>query len=153
MASTKIINVLKDDSFTEILDLFRATPAEEVIIVLPKRSKAFNKESHFDTLKDTAAETGKTASFLCSNPEVNDLAKEYGFEVLLPRSSTPARKAPARVSMVNEIENFYDNPPKAIAEEADIKDMAQDEEEMEEPEITPTKFEDDEEEEMPVDVQ
>ena len=43
MASTKIINVLKDDSFDEIIDLFKATPAEEVIFVLPKSAKAFNK--------------------------------------------------------------------------------------------------------------
>ncbi|HZZ99295.1 MAG TPA: baseplate J/gp47 family protein, partial [Candidatus Paceibacterota bacterium] len=151
MASTKIINVLKDDSFTEILDLFRATPAEEVIIVLPKRSKAFNKESHFETLKDTSKELDKTVSFLCSNQEVNDLAKDYGFDVLLPRSSTPTKKTSSKVSMVNEIENFYDNPPKAIAEEASISEMDQDDEP--EAEEIEEGYEDTEEEELPAEVQ
>ena len=66
MSSTKIINVLKDDSFQEILDLFKAAPAEEVIFVLPKRSKAFQKEDHFTALQSEAKNLSKTVSFLCS---------------------------------------------------------------------------------------
>ena len=87
MSSTKIINVLKDDSFQEILDIFKATPAEEVIFVLPKSAKAFKKEEHFVLLRTEAKELGKSVSFLCSNPEINDLAKKYKFDVLLARSA------------------------------------------------------------------
>ena len=51
MSSTKIINVLKDDSFQEILDLFKGTSAEEVIFVLPKSARAFKKEEHLILLE------------------------------------------------------------------------------------------------------
>mgnify|MGYP001557873065 CR=1 FL=1 len=86
MASTKIINVLKDDKFEEILDLFKETSAKEVIFVLPKKSKAFTSEEHFIILAGEASKTGKKISLLCSNSGVNDLAKKYGFDVLLPKN-------------------------------------------------------------------
>ena len=47
MGSTKIINVLKSDSFEDILAEFRKTEAEEVIFILPKNSKIARNESHF----------------------------------------------------------------------------------------------------------
>ncbi len=86
MASTKIINVLKDDKFEEILDLFKETPAKEVIFVLPKTSRAFGSEEHFVILDSEAEKHGKKISILCSNPEVNKLAKKYRFDVLLAKS-------------------------------------------------------------------
>lgn len=109
MSSTKIINVLKDDSFQEILGLFKATPAEEVIFVLPKSAKAFKKEEHFASLRSEAKELGKSVSFLCSNPELNDLAKKYRFDVLLARSPVPRKKANS-INVVNQIEEFYAEP-------------------------------------------
>ena len=87
MASTKIINVLKDDKFEEILDLFRDTPAKEVIFVLPKTSRAFKSEEHFVILDNEAEKHGKKISLLCSNPEINKLAKKYKFDVLLAKDS------------------------------------------------------------------
>ncbi len=122
MASTKIINVLKDDSFKEILELFKATPAEEVIFVLPKRSKAFQKEEHFSELKKETKQLGKAVSFLCSNAELNEMAKKYGFDVLLTRSSSPVRKSgtprseSGSISMVNEIEDFYEQTPAPVVQ-------------------------------------
>ena len=65
MASTKIINVLKDDQFEEILDLFKETSAKEVIFVLPKRSKAFTSEEHFIILANEALKSEKKISVLC----------------------------------------------------------------------------------------
>jgi len=122
-SSTKIINVLKDDSFQEIFDLFKATPAEEVIFVLPKSARAFKKEEHFISLRSESKDLGKSVSFLCSNPEINDLAKKYKFDVLLARSPVsrkstshqlnPSRSAPTETSsidVVNEIEDFYSEP-------------------------------------------
>ena len=85
MASTKIINVLKDDKFEEILDLFKNTSAEEVIFVLPKTSRAFKKEEHFTTLNSEAEKNNKKISLLCSNPDINTLAKKYKFDVLLAK--------------------------------------------------------------------
>ena len=83
MASTKIINVLKDDKFEEILDLFRNAPAKEVIFVLPKTSRAFKNEEHFIILENEAGKLGKKVSLLCSSPDINKLAKKYQFDVLL----------------------------------------------------------------------
>ncbi len=116
MSSTKIINVLKDDSFQEILNLFKATPAEEVIFVLPKRCKAFQKEDHFLALKAEAKGLGKAVSFLCSNPELNEIAKKHNFDVLLARAPVPRKKtatavtAAGSIDVVNQIEDFYSEP-------------------------------------------
>jgi len=138
MASTKIINVLKDDSFKEILDLFKLSSADEVIFVLPKKNKAFQKEDYFVSLRDEAARLNKTASFLCSNPELNELAKKHGFDVLLARqpkarskTGMPKKKSAkiveaGAVDMVNELEDFYEHPPISItaAAEADEELLA-----------------------------
>lgn len=86
MASTKIINVLKDDKFEEILDLFRDTSAKEVIFVLPKTSRAFKNEEHFIILENEAQKSNKKISLLCSSPDVNKLARKYKFDVLLAKS-------------------------------------------------------------------
>ncbi len=134
MSSTKIINVLKDDSFSEILELFKATPAEEVIFVLPKRSKAFQKEEHFVTLREQTKELGKRVSFLCSNPEINDLAQKHRFDVLLARSPVPRKKSNS-VNIVNEIEEFYAEPAIAGEEAESISTFnprAQEDEEFDE---------------------
>ena len=87
MASTKIINVLKDDKFEEILDLFRNTPAKEVIFVLPKTSRAFKNEEHFIILENEAEKAGKKISLLCSSPDTNKLAKKYKFDILLAKGN------------------------------------------------------------------
>ena len=117
MSSTKIINVLKDDSFSEILDIFKATPAEEVIFVLPKSAKAFKKEEHFADLRTEAKSLGKAVSFLSSSPELNDMAKKHKFDVLLARSPVPPKVSkPGKINsidVVNEIEDFYSEPADA----------------------------------------
>src|SRR3989338_1852662 len=87
MPSTKIINVLKDDKFEEILDLFKNTQAKEVIFVLPKTSKAFKNEGHFVILENEANKSNKRVSLLCSNPDTNKLANKYNFDVLLAKDN------------------------------------------------------------------
>ena len=82
MPGTKIINVLRDDRLEDILNIFRKTPAEEVIFVLPKKTKAFAKESSFATLADESQELGKNVLFLTENKEMNALAAQYDFAVL-----------------------------------------------------------------------
>jgi len=91
VASTKIINVLKDDKFEEILDLFRNASAKEIIFVLPKTSRAFKNEEHFIILENEAAKLDKKISLLCSNPEINTLAKKYQFDVLLAKNGNDHR--------------------------------------------------------------
>lgn len=110
MASTKIINVLKDDKFEEILDLFRDTSAKEVIFVLPKTSRAFKNEGHFVILENEAKKHGKKIALLCSNLEINNLAKKYKFDVLLAKDSddksfiTAVNQFDSKVSKVKEEE-------------------------------------------------
>lgn len=83
MSTTKIINVLKSDSLEEILDALKVTSAKEVIFVLPKKSKAFSTDRDFKALSDEASRSSKSISLLCSNHEVNQRAREYGFDVLM----------------------------------------------------------------------
>lgn len=118
MASTKIINVLKDDKFEEILDLFKSTPATEVIFVLPKTSRAFKNEGHFIVLDNEAGKTGKKVSLLCSNPEINKLAKKYRFDVLLSKTD----------------DNKFDSPQKGSDEYEEETEEVEEEEHDPEPE-------------------
>ncbi len=116
-SSTKIINVLKDDTLPEILSIFKSSSADEVIFVLPKRSKAFQKNDHFVKLREAADEAEKTVSFLCSDPELNALAEQHNFEVLLSRAPTKsAGKKKNQINVVNQIESFYKQPETAEAE-------------------------------------
>ncbi|MBX4190008.1 baseplate J/gp47 family protein [Candidatus Parcubacteria bacterium] len=144
MSATKIINVLKDDSFDEILDLFTSTPADEVIFVLPKRARAFSKEEHFKHLREEANKSDKEVSFLCSNPDLNDLAKQYRFDVLLSRSPEKKRsKAPsdAPINVVNQIEELYGEPI-TTEDSVKVEDAVVLHDDYEEPEVVTTRMED-----------
>ena len=98
MGATKIINVLKDDRFEELLGIVKDTDASEIIFVLPKNTKAFKTEGHFSALADEKGE--RSIAFLCSNSELNDLAKKYNFDVLStkdePRPLRKVRIEPAK---------------------------------------------------------
>src|SRR3989338_3400821 len=106
MPSTKIINVMKDDKFEEILDIFKNTQAKEVIFVLPKKNNALKDEEHFIILSNEAQKADKTVSLLCSNPEINALGKRYDFDILMPKpSSSSSNKSPNKpIMLVNQIE-------------------------------------------------
>jgi len=112
MASTKIINVLKDDKFEEILDLFKNASAQEVIFVLPKTSRAFKNEEHFIILQNEAVKLDKKISLLCSSPEINKLADKYKFDVLLAKNNddktliTTANRFDLKVSVNDEEEEI-----------------------------------------------
>ena len=92
MGATKIINVLKDDKFEELLDIVKKSEASEVIFVLPKKSRAFKTEDHFEKLGNEASSNNKSVSFLCSNPEVNEFARKYGFDVLTTKNESAVSK-------------------------------------------------------------
>src|SRR3989338_2296390 len=104
MPATKIINVLRDDSFGEILDIFKGASAKEVIFVLPKTCKAFRDEKDFMILGEEASKTEKTISFLCSNPDINKIAKKYNFEVLLAKNKNDA-------NFINTVNEYSEEQP------------------------------------------
>lgn len=95
MSGIKIINILKDDTFPEILELFRAAPAGEVIFVLPKNGRIFRREDHFAAFAAEAAGGQKVVSILTSNPEISAWARKYAFNVMSAGKPAPAPKKPA----------------------------------------------------------
>ncbi len=95
MASTKIINVLRTDSFEETLNEFNEASASEVIFVLPKSPRAFKKSDHFAALAAEASTQGKKATFLTNDPVLTDLALANGFDVLEARTSNRTQKSSA----------------------------------------------------------
>src|SRR3989338_6731605 len=87
--STKIINVLRDDKLEDILDIFKATSAEEVVLVLPKKTRAFFGEDSFATLASESEELGKTILVLSESPEINSFAEKYNFAILASQKDEP----------------------------------------------------------------
>jgi len=124
VGATKIINVLKDDKFEELLDIVKGTDASEVVFVLPKQAKAFKSEGHFVVLADEAKDTSKSISFLCSNSEVNELAKKYKFDVLSTKTEPTKPKAIKPVPVVVPV----------VAKDDDIDDDLDEEDDEAEPE-------------------
>src|SRR3989344_4459234 len=59
MGTTKIINILKSDSFDDIFEEFKKAQAEEVIFILPKNSRVGRNESHFVSLASEAQASQK----------------------------------------------------------------------------------------------
>ncbi|MDP2647810.1 MAG: hypothetical protein Q8P35_01000 [Candidatus Yanofskybacteria bacterium] len=101
MGATKIINILKDDTFEEIFGLFEHATADEVIFVLPKKSKAFSKEAHFASLAKIAKSSGKRISLLSSNAQAAAMGRAYDFEVMSNESaSAPKKKPKAKAELV-----------------------------------------------------
>src|SRR3989344_5755241 len=89
MPGTKIINVLRDDDFENILELFNNASADEVIFVLPKRHLALSEEDHFALLSEASQEQGRGVLILTSNPDINELALQYNFGVLTNEKREP----------------------------------------------------------------
>lgn len=117
-SNTKIINVLKDDKFKEILDLLKETPAKEIFLVLPKKSKAFKDEGSFATLSSEAKKQDKRVTLLSSSPEISHLANKYDLDVLISKTPKP-KVVPARtLSLVepDDEENSFD-PEKSLEHE------------------------------------
>ena len=88
MGSTKIINVLKNDRFEDILEAFQKTEAEEVIFIFPKSSLLAKKENHFAVLARVAEETGKGITIMTADQNIENYAHKYGFRFLAQPAKT-----------------------------------------------------------------
>lgn len=82
MPNTKIINVLKGDTFQDVFDAFTATEATEVIFIFPKGSKFAKNARYFQELSNEGASSGKQVSVMTTDPIVADFASQYGINVL-----------------------------------------------------------------------
>jgi len=93
----------------ELLDIVKDTDASEVVFVLPKQARAFKSEGHFVVLADEAKDLNKSISFLCLNPEVNELAKKYKFDVLSIKteSAKPRVAKPKFVAVKDDDVSFF----------------------------------------------
>lgn len=98
MGATKIVNVLKGDSLEELLDIVQSTPSEEVIFILPKKSKAFNSEDHFAQLSSITEKEKKKVSFMMPDTAVAAIARDAGFEVLAGGGRAPSASRKVSVS-------------------------------------------------------
>lgn len=121
MASTKIINVLRDDKLEEILSLIKETASKEIILVLPKKSRVLKNEGHFATLSSTAKKYDKKVSLLCSSPEINHLANKYDLGVL------PAKKKKTRPILTRTVSQFQPEDPENDFNEQNPKDIGREE--------------------------
>lgn len=99
MGGIKIVNILKDDTFQDILELFRRSDASEVIFVLPKNGKVLRSEDHFAAFASEAQNGGKTISILAAAPTTAALARKYGFNVMSAGKGESTKVAkPAKAS-------------------------------------------------------
>lgn len=108
MSGVKIINVLRGDTFSEILEHFRQAPVGEVIFVLPRAGKVFTREDHFSAFAAEAAGSGKLVSILSANSVTNGLARKYGFTVM--SSSKPEKPSRAKAKPLAPLINLASAP-------------------------------------------
>ncbi len=92
MASTKIINVSKSDSFEEVFGLFQNAEAQEVILIIPKSSKLAKQEAYFTVLKKEADSSDKLLSLMTEDPAIENFARLCGIQVLAGPSSQKSAK-------------------------------------------------------------
>ncbi|MBI2677015.1 MAG: hypothetical protein HYX21_03680 [Candidatus Yanofskybacteria bacterium] len=83
MGSTKIINILKNDSFEDIFNEFKKTEAEEVIFILPKNSKITRNENHFASLAAEMQSSQKKITLMTADESAKSFAPKYGFRLLV----------------------------------------------------------------------
>ena len=104
----------------DILDIFRSTFAEEVIFVLPNKSRAFSSQSSFAVLHDESQAVNKNVLILSENLEINALAAKYNFGILANEKNkiNPKKEAPPPEKL-EKSESFEENPART-QEEANL---------------------------------
>src|SRR3989344_5513789 len=96
MGSTKIINVLKDDQFEDILDAFQKAEAEEMIFIFPKNTKVGKKEAHFASLAKEAKNSQKQVTIMTADQNIERCADKYGYRFRTQQSKTKKIVSPKR---------------------------------------------------------
>jgi hypothetical protein len=68
-----------DEEISELIDRLRVTPAADVPVVVPARSRIGQSRFNFRLLRDYARQFGKRISIVSPDPAVQQLAAESGF--------------------------------------------------------------------------
>ncbi len=126
MATTKIINVSGSDSFSDVFEVFRDTPAEEVIFIFPKVSKFTGRRGYFEAIKEEADAGGKSVSVMTADPLIARLAGDFGFE-LLGASAAMSKEN----NLTADIASVQFLPPSAKKGDFETEDEADEDEEDE----------------------
>lgn len=90
MPSTKIINVLRNDTFEDVFNSFLETQAKEVIFIMPRGSRLIRNSRYFETIKDEADNSGKLISIMTSDPIISEYAERFGITLLSQESKKKA---------------------------------------------------------------
>ena len=68
-----------EEEISELIDRLRQTPAADVPVVVPARSRIGQSRFNFRLLRDYARQFGKRISIVSPDPAVQQLATESGF--------------------------------------------------------------------------
>lgn len=82
MPTTKIINVLRNDTFEDVFNSFLDTQAKEVIFIMPRGSRLIRNSKYFEMIKDEAETNGKLISIMTSDPIISEYAENLGINLL-----------------------------------------------------------------------
>lgn len=126
MAGIKIINVLKDDRFEDVLFEFKKAEAEEVILVLPKNSVLAKAEANFVALASETASSGKTITVMTADQRAREYSQKYGFKFLASPHSESIKKrrvGPAEKELSAEV---AEEPQAEDEELAEVPDADED---------------------------
>jgi len=102
MPSTKIINVLRNDTFEDVFNSFLDTQAKEVIFIMPRGSRLIRNSQYFETIKDEADNSGKLISIMTSDPIISEYAERFGITLL-------SQESKKKSSLVNTEQSEQDN--------------------------------------------
>ena len=111
MSATKIIHVLKNDSFDDVFDLFKNAEAKEVIFVFPNGSRFAKQEQYFSAIKHEADSSNKRVSIMTVDPVIARFASQNSLELIeAPKSkkrqaSPPAQTVEDAAPMQNEADS------------------------------------------------
>lgn len=109
MASTKIVNIQKDDELADLISAIKAATAEEIILIFPKSSKAARLESNFSDLAELAKAQDKSISVMSSDEKVCHWAGKYGFKLLtVPSKPRSTSSSMASFASLNQKSNTDD---------------------------------------------
>src|ERR1700694_2747777 len=83
-----------EEEISELIARLRQTPAQDVSVVVPMRSRIGQSRFNFKLLRDYARQFGKRISIISPEPAVQHLAEENGFDAFadLDGYGTPAKE-------------------------------------------------------------
>lgn len=121
MASTKIVNISKTDTFEEVFGEVQKADAKEVILIIPRGSKLARQAGYFEAFSKEAESSAKLISIMTEDPKVEEYAHANDIHVL----ANP-KKAIKKISTIK-----FHTPAVQLAKDEDLSDKKQPNDESE----------------------